>query len=96
MCRNPSSSIAAASLPLAGEASLPRTTNGAVQRGCLFSRVEFFCQCSKQKFSQVLKTLPADDREEILENGPFPMETKCHHCGSAYWFEKNELQSLWV
>lgn len=58
-------------------------------------RVEFFCECSKQKFSKVLTTLPAEDRTEILSKGPFPMETTCHHCNSAYWFERAELEAIW-
>ena len=58
-------------------------------------RVEFFCECSKEKFSQVLTTLPPADRAEILGNGPFPMETKCHHCSSVYLFSEKELHAIW-
>ncbi len=59
-------------------------------------RVEFFCECSKDKFAKVLTTLPPADRAEILANGPFPMETTCHHCNSTYLFEEAELRSLWA
>ena len=58
-------------------------------------RVEFFCPCSKQKFARFLKGLPAKDRQEILVDGPFPLETTCHNCASAYQFGKSELQDLW-
>lgn len=58
------------------------------------SRVEFFCRCSKERMGNYLKTLPVKDKIDIKENGPFPMEVRCHHCNSAYLFEKEELQQI--
>ena len=58
-------------------------------------RVEFFCPCSKDKFSRFLQSLPAQDRTSILAEGPFPLETTCHNCSSVYKFDKDELTALW-
>jgi molecular chaperone Hsp33 len=58
-------------------------------------RVEFFCPCSKSKFSLFLQGLPEKDRREILAEGPIPLETTCHNCASTYEFDRNDLESLW-
>lgn len=58
------------------------------------SRVEFFCRCSKEKMAGYLRGLPKKDKKDILKNGPFPMEIRCHHCNSAYQFGKEDLLAL--
>ena len=55
------------------------------------SRVEFFCRCSKERMQGYLKGLAKEDRQDIKENGPFPLEVTCHHCSSAYRFSKADL-----
>jgi molecular chaperone Hsp33 len=56
--------------------------------------IEFFCQCSKNYYKPYLKGLKKDDKSEILEKGPFPMEIVCHNCNSKYYFEEKELKEL--
>jgi len=58
-------------------------------------RVEFFCPCSKKKFGHFLAGLPSQDQQEILTDGPLPLETTCHNCASVYQFEREELLNLW-
>ena len=58
-------------------------------------RVEFFCPCSKDKFSLFLEGLPEKDQKEILADGPFPLETTCYNCASTYQFDREDLQTLW-
>lgn len=58
-------------------------------------RVEFFCPCSRARFQEFLQGLPAHDQKEILEQGPFPLETLCHNCATSYQFEEADLKSLW-
>jgi molecular chaperone Hsp33 len=58
------------------------------------SRVEFFCRCSKDKMERYLKNLPADEKKDMAQNGPFPIEVLCHHCNSVYLFDKKELLAL--
>ncbi len=58
------------------------------------SRVEFYCRCAKERMAGYLKNLPEEDRADILVNGPFPLELRCHHCNSVYRFSQKELASL--
>ena len=58
------------------------------------SRIEFFCRCSKNKMKGYLKTLPKEEKKDMMQNGPFPIEVRCHHCNSIYHFSKNDLQAL--
>ncbi len=58
------------------------------------NRVEFFCRCNKERMEGYLKGMAESDRKDIRENGPFPLETRCHHCNSVYRFSKGELASL--
>ncbi|MBU1710463.1 MAG: Hsp33 family molecular chaperone HslO [Proteobacteria bacterium] len=57
-------------------------------------RVEFFCRCSKDRMAGYLKSLPKEDKTDLLQNGPFPLEIRCHHCNSAYQFGKEDLMTL--
>lgn len=58
------------------------------------SRVEFFCRCSKEVMAGYLGGLPPADRQDLLANGPFPLEIRCHNCNSAYEFTRAELLPL--
>lgn len=58
------------------------------------NRVEFFCRCSKERMQRFLRGLAKEDRQDILKNGPFPLEVTCHHCGSAYRFSKADLKTF--
>jgi molecular chaperone Hsp33 len=43
----------------------------------------------------MLLLLPEKDLKDIRDNGPFPLEIKCHHCNTGYLFEKNELSEIY-
>ena len=58
------------------------------------SRVEFFCRCSKDRMERYLKNLSEEEKKDIMENGPFPVETRCHHCNSVYLFSRDDLQVI--
>lgn len=58
------------------------------------SRVEFFCRCSQDRMEGYLKGLPLEDRTDIKENGPFPLELRCHHCNSVYSFTRSQLEAM--
>lgn len=58
------------------------------------SRVEFFCRCAKERMEGYLKGLAKEDRMDVRDNGPFPLEIRCHHCNSLYRFTKAELGAL--
>lgn len=57
-------------------------------------RVEFMCHCSPERLSQVILTLPAEELKDIRDNGPFPLEMRCHYCNTQYDFAKEEIQKL--
>ena len=54
-------------------------------------RTAFFCRCSRERMQGHLKNLSADVRADILQNGPFPLEIRCHHCNSVYRFSREDL-----
>ncbi len=56
--------------------------------------VSFNCECSKERFTSFIASMDKADRDEILKNGPFPMVTTCHNCGTDYNFSKEELQAV--
>ncbi len=58
------------------------------------SRVEFFCRCSKERMAGYLKTLPGTEKKEMIENGPFPLEIRCHHCNSVYLFNRDDMNGV--
>jgi len=58
------------------------------------SRVEFFCRCTRTRMENYLRSLSAHEMDEIVENGPFPIEVRCHHCNSLYRFSRDDMRSL--
>jgi molecular chaperone Hsp33 len=57
-------------------------------------RVEFMCHCNHDRVEEMLKMLPAAELEDMAENGPFPVEIKCHHCATPYRFNKEDLEGI--
>jgi molecular chaperone Hsp33 len=58
------------------------------------TRVSFFCRCSRDRMQGYLKNLSPDVRTDILENGPFPLEIRCHYCHSVYHFTQKALSRV--
>ena len=54
-------------------------------------RVEFFCRCTEDRMRGYLSRLPAKDIDDILENGPFPLEIRCHNCNTTYEFNRSDV-----
>lgn len=53
-------------------------------------KIEYFCDCSKEKFYRGVVSLGKDQIDEILkEQGK--IEVECHFCGKKYSFTKEEL-----
>jgi hypothetical protein len=57
-------------------------------------RVEFMCHCGPERLRRVLKMLPADELKDIRDNGPFPLEMRCHYCNTLYHFDEQEIQNI--
>ncbi len=58
-------------------------------------RIEFMCHCTKEKLHNYLMLLPMQDIEDILQNGPFPLEIRCHSCNSFYSFSRMEIEEIY-
>jgi molecular chaperone Hsp33 len=56
--------------------------------------VVFHCDCSKERFGAFLAALKKEEREDILENGPFPLRTTCYNCNTQYEFSRREIEEL--
>ena len=56
--------------------------------------IRFHCACSKERLGAYIGALPLDELSDMAANGPFPVEVKCHSCGSVYRFGKDELGSM--
>ena len=56
--------------------------------------VTFDCDCSKERFTSFIASMEQTDKDEILKNGPFPLITTCHNCGTDYKFSREELQAI--
>ena len=57
-------------------------------------RVEFFCRCTEDRMRGYLAQLPSKDIDDILENGPFPLEIRCHNCNTTYGFTHSDVLEL--
>jgi molecular chaperone Hsp33 len=58
-------------------------------------RIEFMCHCSPERLRSILAMLPADELKDIRDNGPFPLEMRCHYCNTLYHFSKEEIQAIY-
>ncbi len=58
-------------------------------------RVEFMCHCNKEKVRNLLLMLPFEDLTDIRENGPFPLEMRCHNCSTLFTFDRNEVRQIY-
>jgi molecular chaperone Hsp33 len=58
-------------------------------------RVEFFCRCRREQVSRLLRALPKAELRDIRDNGPFPVELRCHHCNTAYRFNREDVAALY-
>jgi molecular chaperone Hsp33 len=57
--------------------------------------VEFSCSCSKGRFARFIEGMSSDQIREIIDSGPFPMETTCWNCNSTYRFTQKEVESMY-
>ncbi len=59
-------------------------------------RIEFMCHCSPERLRNILTMLPMDELKDIRDNGPFPLEMRCHYCNTLYHFSKEEVQNIYA
>jgi molecular chaperone Hsp33 len=56
--------------------------------------VEFMCHCNREKFRSMLAMLDRVELEDIARTGPFPVELRCHHCNTAFAFDRDEVKGI--
>lgn len=56
--------------------------------------VRFACPCSRERSAAALSSLTGEEAKSIRAEGPFPLETICHNCGSRYTFPQEEVRDL--
>jgi len=54
----------------------------------------FDCGCSRERFETFIGSGSEDFLTELATVGPWPIETVCHNCGSAYYFSKGEIETM--
>ena len=59
-------------------------------------RIEFMCHCSPERLRSILKMLPMDQLQEIRDDGPFPLEMRCHFCNTRYQFSQAQIQDIYA
>ena len=57
-------------------------------------RVAFFCPCRREGVARILRMLPIEELKDMRDQGPFPVELRCHYCNTQYHFSREELQAL--
>lgn len=55
--------------------------------------IRFACDCSRKRFEEALKTLPAGDLQEMKEHD-HGAEIVCQFCGKTYQFKENDLEEM--
>jgi len=59
-------------------------------------RMEFMCHCNPAKVRSLLTLLPYEDLKDILANGPFPLQMRCHYCNTAFEFSKADVNQVYA
>lgn len=54
----------------------------------------FSCPCNRENFANYLGSLSKKEQQDILSNGPLPLQLVCFNCNTTYEFDKEELEHL--
>lgn len=58
-------------------------------------RVEFMCHCTRERLRRLLTLLPIQDLKDLRDNGPFPIQMRCHNCNTPYEFSREEIREIY-
>jgi molecular chaperone Hsp33 len=58
-------------------------------------RIEFLCHCNREKIRNLLMLLPIDELQDLRDQGPYPVEIRCHHCNTVYHFSRDDIQEVY-
>ncbi|MBW2027995.1 MAG: Hsp33 family molecular chaperone HslO [Deltaproteobacteria bacterium] len=57
--------------------------------------IEFRCHCNRERLRVLLTLMDINELKDILETGPFPLEVRCHYCGTVYRFSEVEIRRIY-
>jgi molecular chaperone Hsp33 len=57
--------------------------------------VEFMCHCKPEQIRSMLAMLKTEDLKDMAENGPFPIQIRCHNCNTVYEFGEVEMALIY-
>lgn len=58
--------------------------------------VEFMCHCNREQIRNMIAMLDIDDVQDLADNGPYPVQIRCHNCNTCYDFEQEELKEIYA
>jgi molecular chaperone Hsp33 len=58
-------------------------------------RIEFMCHCNQERVRNLLTLLPIEELKDIRDNGPFPLELRCHFCNTVYHFAQKDIRKIY-
>ena len=58
--------------------------------------IEFLCHCKREQIRNMIAMLELNDVKELAENGPFPVQIRCHNCNTCYDFEQAEIRDIYA
>ena len=58
-------------------------------------RIEFMCHCNPNQIRNLLMMLPIDDLKDMRDNGPYPVEIRCHHCNTLYHYDQENIREIY-
>jgi len=56
--------------------------------------VEFMCHCNPRQIQTMLSMLDLKELKHMAENGPFPVQIRCHNCNTEYSFNRKAVQKI--
>jgi len=57
-------------------------------------RIGFMCHCREKTIENMIQMLPQEELQDLAQNGPFPLEIRCHNCSTLYRFGKGEIRRI--
>jgi molecular chaperone Hsp33 len=56
--------------------------------------VEFMCHCNRDRIRIMISMLKPEEIADMVTNGPFPVEIRCHYCNTVFEFNQKELMEI--
>ena len=77
------------------EAWLERNFKAMAPRHLDSRGIEFMCHCKREQIRNMIGMLEPGDVQDLVENGPFPVQIRCYNCNTSYDFDQAELKAIY-